>query len=182
MKKYVAYSADWKKKIEIDDIGSSEETIFEASTRAVEWALNAGKEIGVLIRLEDKDIPGHVFISLAYKVLSNAGYHNLAEMQRELVKQDFGIDIGEDLPLSKLMHKLKKASLKKFFCIAKITEIQIDGRISKVPIVCINLGFFDDQQQAKNKCQELNKIEKQKIFVVKKITHNFQDSLDFEAD
>jgi len=104
----------------------------------------------------------------------------LAEVQRELVKQDFGIDIGEDTPLSKLMVKLKKASLKKSFCIAKITEIQIDGRTSKVPIVCINLGLYDDQEEAKQKCQELNKSEKNKIFVVKKMMHNLEDSLDFD--
>jgi hypothetical protein len=180
VKKYVAYSADWKKKIEIEELESLEETIFEASTRAVEWALNSNKEIGLLIRLEDKDIPGHTFISLSYKVLSNAGHYKLAEVQRELVKQDFGIDIGEDTPLSKLMVKLKKASLKKSFCIAKITEIQIDGRTSKVPIVCINLGLYDDQEEAKQKCQELNKSEKNKIFVVKKMTHNLEDSLDFD--
>ncbi len=180
MKKYVAYSADWKKKIEIEELESLEETIFEASTRAVEWALNSNKEIGLLIRLEDKDIPGHTFISLSYKVLSNAGHYKLAEVQRELVKQDFGIDIGEDTPLSKLMVKLKKASLKKSFCIARITEIQIDGRTSKVPIVCINLGLYDDQEEARQKCQELNKSEKNKIFVVKKMTHNLEDSLDFD--
>jgi hypothetical protein len=180
VKKYVAYSADWKKKIEIEELESLEETIFEASTRAVEWALNSNKEIGLLIRLEDKDIPGHTFISLSYKVLSNAGHYKLAEVQRELVKQDFGIDIGEDTPLSKLMVKLKKASLKKSFCIAKITEIQIDGRTSKVPIVCINLGLYDDQEEAKQKCQELNKSEKNKIFVVKKMMHNLEDSLDFD--
>jgi hypothetical protein len=67
------------------------------------------------------------------------------------------------------------------FCIAKITEVQIDGRNSKVPIVCINLGLYEDQQEAKNKCQELNKQEKEKIFVVKKITYNLHDSLDFDA-
>lgn len=180
MKKYVAYSADWKKKIEIEELNSIEETIFEASTRAVEWALNSHKEIGLLIRLEDKDLPGHTFISLAYKVLSNAGYYNLAEIQREIVKQDFGIDIGENKPLTKLMVKLRKASLRKSFCIARITELQIDGRVSKVPIVCINLGLYDDQQEAKNKCQELNKSEKEKIFIVKKITHNIDDPLDFK--
>ena len=180
MKKYVAYSADWKKKIEIEELNSIEETIFEASTRAVEWALNSHKEIGLLVRLEDKDLPGHTFISLAYKVLSNAGYYNLAEIQREIVKQDFGIDIGENKPLTKLMVKLRKASLRKSFCIARITELQIDGRVSKVPIVCINLGLYDDQQEAKNKCQELNKSEKEKIFIVKKITHNIDDPLDFK--
>jgi hypothetical protein len=98
-----------------------------------------------------------------------------------MVKQDFGIDIGEDKPLSKLMLKLRKASLKKSFCIAKITEVQIDGRSSKVPIVCINLGLYEEQQEAKNKCQELNKSEKEKVFVVKKITYNLNDSLDFGA-
>jgi hypothetical protein len=78
------------------------------------------------------------------------------------------------------MVKLRKASLRKSFCIARITELQIDGRVSKVPIVCINLGLYDDQQEAKNKCQELNKSEKEKIFIVKKITHNIDDPLDFK--
>lgn len=182
MKKYVAYSADWKKKIEIEELNSIEDTIFEASTRAVEWALNSHKEVGLLIRLEDKELPGHVFVSLSYKVLSNAGYYNLAEVQRELVKQDFGVDIGENKPLSKLMIKLRKASLRKSFCIAKITEVQIDNRVSKVPIVCMNLGLYDSQQEAKIKCQELNKSEKEKIFVVKKMTHNLDDPLDFGTD
>ncbi len=180
MKKYVAYSADWKKKIEIQELNSIEETVFEASTRAVEWALNSGKEVGLLIRLEDKDFPGHIFASLSYKVLSNAGYYNLAEVQRGIVKEDFGIDIGENAPLSKLILKLKKACLKKSFCIAKITEIQIDGRNSKVPIVCINLGLYEDQQEAKLKCQELNRNKKIKIFVVKKISHNIHHPLDFD--
>ena len=179
MKKYVAYSADWKKKIEIEELESLEETIFEASTRAVEWALNSNKEIGLLIRLEDKDIPEHTFICLSHKVLSNAGYYKLAEIQRDLVKQDFGIDIGEDTPLAKLMVKLKKASLKKSFCVARMTEIQIDGRISKIPIVCINLGLYEDQEEAKQKCQELNKSEKNKIFVVKKMIYNLENFLDF---
>lgn len=182
MKKYIAYSADWKKKIELEELSSLEETVFEACTRAVEWALNSGKEVGLLIRLEDKEMAGQIFICLSYKVLSNAGYFNLAELQKELVKQDFGVNISEEMPLAKLMVKLKKASLKKSFCIAKITKIQIDGRMSKIPIVCINLGLFDDQQEAKEKCQELNKSEKEKIFVVKKIAHNLNGSLDFDPD
>jgi len=180
VKKYVVYSADWKKKIEIQELNSVEETVFEASTRAAEWALDSGKEVGLLIRLEDKDFPGHIFVCLSYKVLSNAGYYNLAEVQRTAVKEDFGIDIGENAPLSKLMLKLKKACLKKSFCIAKMTEIQIDGRNSQVPIVCINLGLYEDQQQAKTKCQELNKNKKIKIFVVKKISHNIDQPLDFD--
>ena len=182
MKKYVAYSADWKKKIEIEELNSIEDTIFEASTRAVEWALNSHKEVGLLIRLEDKELPGHVFVSLSYKVLSNAGYYNLAEVQREMVKQDFGVDIGENKPLGKLMIKLRKASLRKSFCIARMASLQINGRTSKVPIVCISLGLYDDQREAKNKCQELNKSEKEKIFVVKKISHNIDAPLDFDSD
>lgn len=179
MKKFVVYSADWKKKIEIQELNSAEETVFEASTRAAEWALNSGKEIGLFLKLEDKDFPGHIFVSLSYKVLSNAGYYGLAEVQREIVKEDFGIDIGENAPLSKLMLKLKKAYLKKSFCIAKMTEIQIDGRNTQIPIVCINLGLYEDQQEAKLKCQELNKNKKIKIFVVKKISHNIDRALDF---
>ena len=63
-----------------------------------------------------------------------------------------------------------------------MTEIQIDNRKTKIPIVCINIGLFDNQQEAKFKCQELNKSEKQKIFIVKKITHNLENALDFDAD
>ena len=114
MKKYVAYSADWKKKIEIEELNSIEDTIFEASTRAAEWALNSHKEIGLLIRLEDKDFPGHVFVSLSYKVLSNAGHYKLAEFQRQMVKEDFDIDIAQE-PLDKIVIKLHKASLKRSF-------------------------------------------------------------------
>ena len=78
------------------------------------------------------------------------------------------------------IHEKDACCLKKYFCIAKITKIQLDGRYSDVPIVCINLGLYEDQQEAKLKCQELNKNKKIKIFVVKKISHNIQHSLDFE--
>ena len=171
MKKYVAYSADWKKKIEIEELNSIEDTIFEASTRAAEWALNSHKEIGLLIRLEDKDFPGHVFVSLSYKVLSNAGHYKLAEFQRQMVKEDFDIDIAQE-PLDKIVIKLHKASLKRSFCIAKLTELNINGRDCKIPIVCINIGLFEEEEDAKDKCKELNKSLKKKIFSVKKITYN----------
>lgn len=171
MKKYVASSANWKKKIEIEELKSIDDTIFEASTRAAEWALNSGKEIGIFINLRDSEEQDKEFVSLSYKVLSNAGYYKLAELQREMVKNDFDIDIAQE-SLEKIVIKLHKASLKKSFCIAKLTEVNIDGRISKIPVVCINLGLFEDEEDAKEKCKELNKSLKKKIFSVKKIVYN----------
>lgn len=171
MKKYVASSANWKKKIEIEELKSIDDTIFEASTRAAEWALDSGKEIGIFINLTDPEDENKEFMSLSYKVLSNAGYYKLAELQREMVKNDFNIDIAQE-PLEKIIIKLHKASLKKSFCIAKLTEVNIDGRISKIPVVCINLGLFEDEEDAKEKCKELNKSLKKKIFSVKKIVYN----------
>lgn len=171
MKKYVASSANWKKKIEIEELKSIDDTIFEASTRAAEWALDSGKEIGIFINLTDPEDENKEFMSLSYKVLSNAGHYKLAELQREMVKNDFNIDIAQE-PLEKIIIKLHKASLKKSFCIAKLTEVNIDGRISKIPVVCINLGLFEDEEDAKEKCKELNKSLKKKIFSVKKIVYN----------
>lgn len=171
VKKYVASSANWKKKIELEELSSLEETIFEASTRAAEWALNSGKEIGIFIYLTDPELQNKEFMSLSYKVLSNAGHYALAEMQRQMVKDDFDIDIAQE-PLNKIVIKLHKASLKKSFCIAKLTEVTIDGRKSNIPVVCINLGLFEDEEDAKEKCKELNKSLKKKVFSVKKITYN----------
>ena len=171
MKKYVASSANWKKKIEIEEFQSIEDTIFEASTRAVEWALDSGKEVGIFIYLRDPEFDDREYMSLSYKVLSNAGHYKLAELQRQMVKDDFDIDISQE-PLEKIVIKLHKASLKKSFCIAKLTEINIDGRISKIPVVCINIGLFEEEEDAKEKCKELNKSLKKKIFSVKKITYN----------
>lgn len=171
MKKYVASSANWKKKIEIEEFQSIEDTIFEASTRAVEWALDSGKEVGIFIYLRDPEFDDREYMSLSYKVLSNAGHYKLAELQRQMVKDDFNIDISQE-PLEKIVIKLHKASLKKSFCITKLTEVTIDGRASKIPVVCINIGLFEEEEDAKEKCKELNKSLKKKLFSVKKITYN----------
>lgn len=171
MKSYVVSTADWSKTIDLEELDSVDSTIFEASTRAVEWALNSGQEVGIFIYLRDPEQGNKDFVTLTYKVLVNAGYHQLADLQREIVQQDFGIDIREE-PLNKLIHKLQKAALKKFFCIAKLTKVQVENRVSKIPIVCINLGLFEDRKEAMQKCKELNKSAEEKIFVVKKIMHN----------
>ena len=171
MKKYVASSANWKKKIEIEELKSIEDTIFEASTRAVEWALDSGKEVGIFIYLRDPEFDDREYMSLSYKVLSNAGHYKLAEFQRQMVKEDFDVDIAQE-PLEKIVIKLHKASLKKSFCIAKLTEINSDGRTCKITVVCINIGLFEEEEDAREKCKELNKSLKKKIFSVKKITYN----------
>jgi hypothetical protein len=171
VKKYVASSANWKKKIELEELKSIEDTIFEASTRAVEWALDSGKEVGIFIYLKDPEFEHREYMSLSYKVLSNAGHYKLAEFQRQMVKEDFDIDIAQE-PLDKIVIKLHKASLKRSFCIAKLTEVSINGRACKIPIVCVNIGLFEEEEDAKDKCKELNKTLKKKIFSVKKITYN----------
>jgi hypothetical protein len=89
-----------------------------------------------------------------------------------MVKEEFGIDVSQE-ELNKIVIKLQKASLKKSFCITKLTEMNIDGRLSKVPVVCINLGLFESEEEAKEKCKELNQSFKKKIFAVKKLTYNF---------
>ena len=81
VKKYTASSANWKKKIELEELKSVEDTIFEASTRAVEWALDSGKEVGIFIYLKDPEFEHREYMSLSYKVLSNAGHYKLAEFQ-----------------------------------------------------------------------------------------------------
>lgn len=172
MAKYVVASANWKKKFEVENLSTYEETLFEIATRAIEWALSCGKEVGLLIQIDDPEIKDKSFSVLSYKALNNAGYYNLAEEQRNLVKQDFGIDLAEDAPLSKLIIKLQKASLRKAFCIAKLVSVQAEKRISKIPIVCINLGLFEDENEAKEKCKELNSSVKEKLFTVKKIHYN----------
>jgi hypothetical protein len=88
-----------------------------------------------------------------------------------MVKEDFDIDIAQE-PLDKIVIKLHKASLKRSFCIAKLTEVSINGRACKIPIVCVNIGLFEEEEDAKDKCKELNKTLKKKIFSVKKITYN----------
>lgn len=171
MKKYVVSSADWKKRIKLNELDTDENTIFEASTRAVEWALKTGKSVGILISLQDVEDENKEFICIAYKVLNNAGYYNLAEEQRGMIREEFKLDVAEE-PLDKLIVKIYKASIKKFFCIAKVTEITIDNRKSEVPIVCFNLGLFEDEKDAKEKCKELNESLKVKDFVVKKMVCN----------
>lgn len=171
MKKYVVSTADWKKKIEIQEKDNLDDTIFEVATQAVEWALNSGKSVGILLYLVDPKDPGRHYASLTYKALINAGFHAVAEEQRALVLEEFGLDVSQ-IPLNKLITKLQKASLKKSYCIAKLLEIRSDGRISKVPIVCISLGLFEEQTFAKERCKELNKTSKDETFVVRQITYN----------
>jgi hypothetical protein len=50
--------------------------------------------------------------------------------------------------------------------------VSITGRACKIPIVCVNIGLFEEEEDAKDKCKELNKTLKKKIFSVKKITYN----------
>ena len=172
MAKYVVSSANWKKKFEVEDQSSYEDTLFELATRAVEWALNNGKEVGLLVQIDDQNFPDSSFSILGYKVLNNAGFYNLAEEQRKLVKEDYKIDLAEDAPLSKLIIKLQKASLRKAFCIAKLVPVEAEDRVSKIPIVCINLGLYENEIDAKEKCKELNASLKEKLFTVRKITYN----------
>lgn len=172
MAKYVVSSANWKKKFEVEDQSTYEDTLFELATRAVEWALNNGKEVGLLVQIDDQNFPDSSFSILGYKVLNNAGFYSLAEEQRKLVKEDYKIDLAEDAPLSKLIIKLQKASLRKAFCIAKLVPIEAEDRVSKIPIVCINLGLYENELDAKEKCKELNASLKEKVFTVRKITYN----------
>lgn len=172
MGKYVVSSCNWKKKLEVEHQSTYEDTLFEIATRAVEWALNTGKEVGLLVQIDDQTIPDKSFSILGYKVLNNAGFYNLAEEQRKLVKEDYNIDLAEDAPLSKLIIKLQKASLRKAFCISKLVSVKTNDRISKIPMICINLGLYDNEFDAKEKCKELNSSLKQKIFTVKKIIYN----------
>ena len=171
--KYVVSSANWQKKFEVEDQQSSyEEALFELATRAAEWALKTNKSIGIFINIEDLNVPDKSFTVLSYKVLNNAGYYYLAEEQRNTVKEDLNIDLADPAPLHKLIVKIHKASLKKAFCIAKIVSIEAENRKTKIPIVCINLGLFEEEADAKQKCKELNNSFKQKLFTVKKITYN----------
>jgi len=173
VKKFYVYSADWRKKVEVDQQQSFDDTVFEAATRAVEWALKTGKAIGILVHLQDFNNTESDFVVVSYKVLANAGYHSLAEEQRKSVKEEFGVDLAEE-PLGKLISKLQKASLRKAYCISKYFEIQIENRVSKVPIMCFQLGLFESKEEAQLKCKELNNANsaKEKLFVVKKLTYN----------
>jgi len=170
--KYVASSSNWKKKFEVEYQSTYEDTLFEIATRAVEWALNSGKDVGLLVQIDDQTVPDKSFSILSYKVLNNAGFYNLAEEQRRLVQEDYKIDLADEGPLSKLIIKLQKASLKKAFCIVKLVPVKTKDRISNIPMVCINLGLYDEEIDAKEKCKELNSSLKEKIFAVKRITYN----------
>lgn len=165
-------SANWRKKFEVEDQASYEGTLFELATRAAEWALKCGKSVGIFIIIEHADFPDKSFTVLSYKVLNNAGYYYLAEQQRAIIKEDINIDVAEPSPLQKLIVKIHKASLKKAYCIAKITPVETDSRKTKIPMVCINLGLFEDEGEARQKCKELNNSFKQKLFMVKKIIYN----------
>ncbi len=171
MRKYVVSTANWKRKIDVQERESIEETVFEAVTQVIEWAFNNGKAVGILIYVNDSQDPNKNYVSLAYKALINAGFHAVAEEQRSLALEEFGLDVAEE-PLNKFITKLQRASLKKSFCIAHLLEVQSDGRLSKVPVVCIDLGLFEERDCAKEKCKELNKTSKGKTFVVRQIVYN----------
>ena len=170
--KYIVSSANWRRKFEVEDSPSYEDTLFEIATRGAEWALNNNKEIGIFINVQDLKDPDREFTVLSYKVLNNAGRFVLAELQRKSVKEDLNIDLADSTPLHKLIIKMHKASLRKAYCIAKITSTQTEDQKSKISIVCIDLGLFEDKISAKRKCKELNDSFNQKIFAVKKITYN----------
>lgn len=170
--KYIVSSANWRRKIEVEDSPSYEDTLFEIATRGAEWALNNDKEIGVFVNVQDLKDPDREFTVLSYKILNNAGRFALAELQRKSIKEDLNIDLADSMPLQKLIEKMHKASLKKAYCIVKITPTQTEDKKSKIPIVCIELGLFEAEIDAKQKCKELNNSFKQKIFAVKKITYN----------
>jgi hypothetical protein len=175
VKTYIVSDPNWEKEIKLKELGTLEETIFEASTRAVEWALKRGKPVGLLVYLTDLDDEDREFISVSYKILNNAGYYQLAEKQRRMVKEDLGIDLAEE-PISKIVAKLQEASIRKVFCIAKITKVVKEDRQKTLPVVCIELGIFEDEQAAKLKCKELNAATGKKMFVVKKIICNAESS------
>jgi hypothetical protein len=50
--------------------------------------------------------------------------------------------------------------------------VKTKDRISNIPMVCVNLGLYDEEIDAKEKCKELNSSLKEKIFAVKRITYN----------
>lgn len=172
MAKFTAISADWEKKIGLDNFGSYEETIFEVATRAVEWALRKDKDIGLFVEIEDENIDDRNFCVLTYKVLSNAGYHGLAEKQREAVQEEYQIDLAENIELGKLINKLNKAACKKAYCIAEMVSIPGKKSSRKTAVVCMRLGLFESAEDARAKCKELNLCVKSKKFIVKEISFN----------
>lgn len=175
MKTFIVSDSTWEKEIRLKELGSPEETIFEASTRAVEWALSGGKSIGIVISLVDIEDDEREFLSISYKILANAGYFALAEKQREIVKKDLNIDLATE-PLDQIIFKLQEASVKKLFCIAKMTKVIIGNKEKITPVVCLELGVYENETSAKRKCKELNAITSKKTFVVKKIACNIEIS------
>lgn len=172
MIKFTASSADWRKKISIEDSGSYEWVIFEAATRATEWALKRNKELGLFIEMEDETIDDKSFSVLTYKVLSNAGFHDLADQQRRLVIDEYNIDLAEDIEIGQLINKLNKAAERKVFCIAELVHVKNSSKTKKTPLVCLNLGLYEEESAAKAKCKELNACIKDRRYVVKKIHVN----------
>lgn len=172
MAKFTAASADWTKKIYFESSWDYEEIIFEVATKAIEWALNRNKEIGLFVEIEDERIDDKNFCVLAYKVLCNAGYHGLAEKQREAVQEEYQIDLAENIELGKLINKLNKAAEKKVYCIAEMIEVPSKKGKRKTAMVCLKLGLFEDIHDAKAKCKELNICVKTKKFVVKEMSFN----------
>lgn len=173
MVKFTATSADWTKKIIVNkEEHPYEEIIFEAATKAVEWALTKNKEVGLFVEVEDERVEDKSFCVLSFKVLCNAGFHGLAEMQRLAVQEEYQIDLAENIELGKLINKLNKASKKKLYCIAEMVAIPNSKGNKKTAVVCIKLGVYDNSQEARAKCKELNICVKTKKFVVKELTLN----------
>lgn len=171
VKTYIVSDPNWEKEIKIKEFDSLEETIFEASTRAVEWALKKGKPIGLLLSLTDVENEDLEFVSVSYKALNNAGYYQLAEKQRKAVKEDLNIDLAKE-SIESIINKLHEISIKKVFCIARATKEAKNSNGKMIPVVCMELGVFEDENAAKQKCKELNVAIGRKEFVVKKIICN----------
>lgn len=172
MAKFTATSADWTKKISFNSPLDYEEVIFEVATKAVEWALRRRKEVGLFVEVEDERVIDKNFCVLSYRVLCNAGYHTLAEAQRQGVKEEYEIDLAENIEIGQLINRLNKAAEKKVYCIAEMIETPFEEKKRKTAMVCIKLGLFEDIKLAKAKCKELNVCVKSKQFVVKKMSFN----------
>lgn len=174
MAKFTAISADWSKKFNVDKTyGSYDETIFEVATKAVEWALFKNKEVGLFVEIEDERVDDKNFCVLSYKALCNAGFHGLAEKQREAVQEEYQIDLAENIELGQLINKLNKASVKKAYCIVEMVNIPGRQGKRKTAIMCLKLGLFDEKSEASAKCKELNTCIKTKKFVVREVSYNF---------
>jgi len=156
----------------MENSDSYEWVIFEAATRATEWALRKNKELGLFIEIEDETINDKSFSVLSYKVLTNAGFHDLADQQRQLVIEEYDIDLAEDIEIDRLINKLNKAAERKVFCIAELVHIQNRSKRKKTPLVCFNLGLYEEESAAKAKCKELNACIKDRRYIVKKIHVN----------